>query len=170
MFILALKSPKKHIFRSKFWSHQRQKCYRNLFLCHFETPKEYGRHLHRYLGKVKFFWDQLDHKNVPKTEFFLRGGFWKMNNLCRRFKNAFLLFCVKLTWHTISFSDPRSPFHSPVFTKTLLAGAYTNIWLSHTRQIFNKHKIYYRSHFLPFSYLLQHNVYIHTLKLIEKFL
>ena len=55
MFILALKRPKKRIFGSKFWSHRRQKCYRNPFLGHFETPKEYGRHCHRYLGKVKFF-------------------------------------------------------------------------------------------------------------------
>ena len=43
------------IFGSEFWSHQRQKCYRNPFLGHFETLKEYGRNGHSYLGKVKFF-------------------------------------------------------------------------------------------------------------------
>ena len=42
-------------FGSEFLAHWRQKCYRNPFLGHFETPKEYGRHCHSYLGKVKFF-------------------------------------------------------------------------------------------------------------------
>ena len=55
VFILALKWPKKRIFGSEFWARQQQKCYRNLFLGHFETPKDYGRHCHRYLGNVKFF-------------------------------------------------------------------------------------------------------------------
>ena len=31
-----------------------QKFYRNPFFRHFKPPKEYGRHCHRYLGKVKF--------------------------------------------------------------------------------------------------------------------
>ena len=55
VFILALKRPKNRIFGSKFWARRRQKCYRNPFLGHFETPKEYGSHCHRYVGKVKFF-------------------------------------------------------------------------------------------------------------------
>ena len=52
---LRLYSIRSSIFRSKFWAGWRQKCYRNPFLDHFETPKECGRHCHRYLGKVKFF-------------------------------------------------------------------------------------------------------------------
>ena len=50
-------SPKKgenNISRSEFQSCQRQKCYRNPFSGQFEPLKEYGRHCHRYSGKVIF--------------------------------------------------------------------------------------------------------------------
>ena len=41
---------------------------RNPFLGHFEPPKEYGRHCHRYLGKVNFF-GSIGSKKVPKRQF-----------------------------------------------------------------------------------------------------
>ena len=42
---------------------------------HFETPKEYGRHCHRYLGKIEFFMGHLDHKKVPKMRILFRASF-----------------------------------------------------------------------------------------------
>ena len=50
---------------------KRQKCYRNPFLGPFETPKEYGRHCHRYLGKVKFFRVIWITKRCQKCDFCL---------------------------------------------------------------------------------------------------
>ena len=47
---------------------------RNLFLGHFETPKEYGRHCHRYLGKVKYFWVIWITKRCQKRDFCSGGG------------------------------------------------------------------------------------------------
>ena len=74
VFILALKRPKNCIFGSEFWSRRRQKCYRDPFLGHFETPKEYGRHCHRYLGKVKFFRDIWITKRCQKRDFCSGGA------------------------------------------------------------------------------------------------
>ena len=59
----------------EFWSCRQQKCNWNPLVGFFEPLKEYGRHCHRYLGKVKFIWVQLDHKKVPKMQFF----FWGQN-------------------------------------------------------------------------------------------
>ena len=53
----------------KFWSCWRQKCYRNPFLGHFETLKEYGRHCYRYMGKVKFFRAIWITKRCQKRDF-----------------------------------------------------------------------------------------------------
>ena len=74
VFILVLKRPKNCIFGSKYWACWRQKCYRNPFLGPFETPKEFGRHCHRYLGKVKFFWVIWITKRWQKREFCSGGA------------------------------------------------------------------------------------------------
>ena len=47
--------PRLFLSPNQSWARRQQKCYRNPFLGQFETPKEYGRHCHRYLEKVKFF-------------------------------------------------------------------------------------------------------------------
>ena len=83
--------PKKQISRSGICHHQQQKCYRNPFFCHFKPPKEYGRHCHRYLGKVKFFWGNLDHKQVPKMRLLFRAGFKSPPPSCRVKPKYFLL-------------------------------------------------------------------------------
>ena len=41
-------------------------------LGHFETPKEYGRHFHIYVGKVIL--GHMDHKKVPKRQLLFRGS------------------------------------------------------------------------------------------------
>ena len=51
----SAKKAKICLFVSEIWSCRQQKCFRNPFLGHFETLKEYRSHCHRYLGKVKFF-------------------------------------------------------------------------------------------------------------------
>ena len=53
------------------------------FFCHFKPPKEYGRHCHRYLRKVKFFWVIWITKEVPKTLFLFRAGFKSPPSTCR---------------------------------------------------------------------------------------
>ena len=61
-------------------------CHKNIFSHQFETPKEYGRHFHRYLGKVKIFqiiW------NVPKTQFLFREAL-KSSPLMVGLKTMFL--------------------------------------------------------------------------------
>ena len=106
-FILMKISIKNSIFRSEFWSCQWQKWYRNPFSGHFETPKEYWRHCHIYLGKVKFFGGDLDQKSCQKCDFSSGGG--ALNALPpygRVNKNTIHIFILKEKEHlkTLTFN------------------------------------------------------------------
>ena len=109
MFVLAL------FFRSEFWAHRRQKCYKNPFLGPFETPKEYGRHCHRYLGKVKFFGTFGSQKGA-KNAIFVQGGALKAPPLMVGLNYLFVS-----VWHRIV---PNREFWSFIFTNFVVKGHF----------------------------------------------
>ena len=80
---------------SNFWI-WKQKCYRNSFLGHFEILKEYGRHCHRYFGKVKYFWVIWITKWCHKQDF-VQGGFKRPPSPNGRVKRS------KLTYFAIIY-------------------------------------------------------------------
>ena len=79
---------KKWILWSGNCHHWQQKCYRNPFFGRFETPKGYGRHHHRFLGKVKFFQLNIIRFRGQNSSF--------PKNVHRHFFEVFPNFCLKV--------------------------------------------------------------------------
>ena len=85
--------------------------------CLFKPPKEHGRHCHRYLGIVTFFWSIGSQKGA-KNVIFLQGG---------HLKPPLPLVGLKKSLH--SFISAKNIFSVFSFTRKPLEIAQNNIFL-----------------------------------------